>query len=174
MPTRIDEECEQLKMEFVGVFKLTEEKLGKYYAPEKYECRGRGGSFTQPALNMLSKVRAFVPHKAAYLSIEARELEKAFAGFNEQESLEYEQYLSQCSEVKGEIHPIKYWLSSAGERYPHLAKIALRYLSVPSSSADAERSFSARGDILTCRRRNLTRENRARLTFLYANRQLEN
>ena len=57
-------------------------------------------------------------------------------------------------------------------RLPLLAEIALSVLQVPASSAEAERSFTDYGNILTDKRHNLSDENMKMLSMLYHNKDL--
>ena len=159
-------EDEELNARFKGAFKRTEEKLGQYYAPSEYSQTGRTARYTQHALPLLKAVRALDPGKAPFLSKGLEEVQ-VLPGFGTQETVEYKMFLSQCQGV-GSIDIIPYW-HSLEKRYPALTRLALRYLSVPVGSVDAERSFSSRGNILTPQRMNLTPENRSKLTFLYVN-----
>ena len=57
-------------------------------------------------------------------------------------------------------------------RLPFPAEIALSVLQVPASSAEAERSFTDYGNILTDKRHNLSDENMKMLSMLYHNKDL--
>lgn len=149
------------------VFSATEKKLGQYYAPETYgESRTR--HFTQQGLSLLKAVRAFDPAKAAFLRSAAEDL-SALPGFNDEVKVQFTIFQQRSDEFAEEgVGIIRLW-KTLDKRFPELSKLALRYLSVPSGSADAERSFSARGNIVTHQRRALTLENRRKHTFLYIN-----
>ena len=160
-------ENEALNLKFHEGFKRTAKKLQQYYASHDYPQTGRAANYTQHALPLLKAVRALDPRRAPFLS-DATEDVKLLPQFGAAECLEYKLFLAQCKEVSESIEIIPYWRSLA-PRFPSLTRMALRYLSVPCGSVDAERSFSSRGNILTPQRMNLSKENRARLTFLYTN-----
>ncbi len=53
--------------------------------------------------------------------------------------------------------------------WPHLARVAQRFLIAMPSSAEAERTFSTSGDVLTSLRSNLNPDNVDMLVFLAKN-----
>jgi hypothetical protein len=61
--------------------------------------------------------------------------------------------------VNGE-KPLNFWFSSR-DRYPHLFELAIRYLSVPGISVDAERSVSRYTLVNAPQRKNFTDVNLA-------------
>lgn len=64
--------------------------------------------------------------------------------------------------------PLGWWKSEAC-KYPHLAKLAQRYLCVPGTSVPSERIFSTAGDIISAQRCALTSEHADQLVFLKKN-----
>lgn len=62
----------------------------------------------------------------------------------------------------------EFW-RSASTQIPIFSAMAFRWLSVPISSVDVERTFSAYNSIFSDRRRNLTVEHMKQLSALYFN-----
>lgn len=73
-------------------------------------------------------------------------------------------------DLRGSIDcdPYLYWKTQS-ERWPDLAKVAVRFLVVQPSSADAERTFSTAGDIVTAQRASLDPEHVDQLIFMAKN-----
>ena len=161
------DEDEGVNVKMKAAFAKTEAKLAQYYAPEEYPQAPKRKRFIQHALPLMKAVRALDPKKAPFISTATEDLE-AIPGFGRMESTEYKIFVQQCSEVQENMEIIPYW-RFLGNRYPALSRLALRYLSLPAGSVDAERSFSSQGAILTPQRLRLSRENRSRLTFMYVN-----
>lgn len=67
-----------------------------------------------------------------------------------------------------EENPLDWWKLNE-HRYPHLAKLAKCYLSIPATSVPAERVFSTAGDILTDKRAALKPKHVDRIIFLRKN-----
>ncbi|XP_069106896.1 E3 SUMO-protein ligase ZBED1-like [Argopecten irradians] len=61
------------------------------------------------------------------------------------------------------------WWSTHCEKFPLLANLAKKYLSIPATSVPSERVFSTAGDIVTAQRSALKSENVDRLIFLKKN-----
>lgn len=159
----------ELNRKLQNVFQSTLQKLRQYYAPEVGEPRPRTKRFTQPGLKLLKAVRAFDLKTVQSLPVETTLADlQCLPQLNEEAVMEFRMFASHCKEIDTDIEPIRYW-RAAKARFPTLSSCAIRYLSVPPGSVDAERSFSARGNILTPQRLGLTRVNRSRLTFLYVN-----
>ena len=70
--------------------------------------------------------------------------------------------------AKMELSPLSWWKSNA-DRFPALASLAHKYLSVPATSAPSERVFSAAGNVVDKLRAALTAENVDALVFLHKN-----
>ena len=62
-------------------------------------------------------------------------------------------------------NPLHFWKKNE-KRFPHLAKLARKYLCVMATSTTAERVFSALGLLLSKRRLCLTGENVNKILFL--------
>ena len=68
-----------------------------------------------------------------------------------------------------DANPLEYWLDNQS-KYPTLALLAKRYLSVPASSAPVERLFSIGGKILRNERCSMSDRTFERLMFVKNNR----
>lgn len=64
--------------------------------------------------------------------------------------------------------PLGWWKSEAC-KYPHLARLAQRYLCVPGTSVPLERIFSTAGEIISAQRSTLTSDHADQLVFLKNN-----
>ena len=64
--------------------------------------------------------------------------------------------------------PLGWWKSEAC-KYPHLARLAQRYLCVPGTSVPSERIFSTAGEIISAQRSTLTSDHADQLVFLKKN-----
>lgn len=64
--------------------------------------------------------------------------------------------------------PLAWWKSNE-HKYPHIAKLARRYLAVPGTSVPNEQVFSTVGDTVTASRSRLLAENVNKLIFLQKN-----
>ncbi|XP_056116949.1 E3 SUMO-protein ligase ZBED1-like [Rhinichthys klamathensis goyatoka] len=82
----------------------------------------------------------------------------------EQEMLIYESE----TPLPSDCNPLSWWMTSQS-KYPHLAQLARRYLSIPGTSVRAERVFSTAGIIVNKKRSALDSENVDRLVFLANN-----
>ncbi|XP_039608816.1 E3 SUMO-protein ligase ZBED1-like [Polypterus senegalus] len=71
-----------------------------------------------------------------------------------------------------EADPLLWWKGNEGT-YPHIAKLAKRYLCIPATSVASERVFSTAGDIVIATRSVLSAENVDTLIFLAKNFKLE-
>ena len=69
-------------------------------------------------------------------------------------------------------NPLAWWRSNE-HKYPHIAKLARRYLAVPGTSVPSERVFSTAGDIVTASRSRLLAENVDKLIFLQKNMRIQ-
>ncbi|XP_076581873.1 E3 SUMO-protein ligase ZBED1-like [Chaetodon auriga] len=70
--------------------------------------------------------------------------------------------------IPSDSNPLSWWKTS-GTKYPHLARLARRYLSIPGTSVRAERVFSTAGMIVNKKRSALDPANVDRLVFLANN-----
>ena len=65
-------------------------------------------------------------------------------------------------------NPLDWWKAHE-QSYPHLAKLAKRYLAVQATSVASERVFSTAGDVVTAQRNALDPDNVNMLIFLKKN-----
>lgn len=79
-------------------------------------------------------------------------------------------YLSE-PQLRFDLNPFEWW-KAREEKYPVVAAIAKKYLSIPATSASSERCFSTAGNIVTSKRNCLNPENVNMLAFLYQNKGL--
>ena len=74
----------------------------------------------------------------------------------------------QESPIPPQENPLRWWKTSGG-RYPHIAQMAKKYLSMPGSSVRSERVFSSAGNIVNKKRSALAPSNVDYLVFLANN-----
>lgn len=75
----------------------------------------------------------------------------------------------QCAlEIEDGVKPAAFWFSQK-DRLPNLSRIAIRYLSVPGNSVDAERSVSAFNTVDTVNRQSFEENNLASHAILVTN-----
>ena len=95
----------------------------------------------------MSKFRSTFPFRSIPTPQQAKTL--SFSGFSAnipgadcryilEETAAYKQTIR---ETDSDVQPLAYWFANK-ERFPHLFDLAIRYLSVPTNSVDAERSVS--------------------------------
>ncbi|CEF98491.1 HAT dimerisation domain, C-terminal [Ostreococcus tauri] len=80
---------------------------------------------------------------------------------------EIERYCRQRVPFSRNFEAIEWWKNNVN-CYPHLSKLALKLLSIPASSAAAERAFSLLGDIITKKRNRLCPKSVDSLLFLHS------
>jgi hypothetical protein len=115
-------------------FRDSADKLMQYYCPVGTV------RFTQPALAFLHAVRLFDPQQAKTLTFNC--FYDGIPGINSRlVADEVAAYKQAVKEIAASVQPLTFWFSSK-ERFPQLFKLAVRYLSVPTNSVDAERSVS--------------------------------
>ena len=83
------------------------------------------------------------------------------------ESSEVEEYLNQPP-LEKISDPLQYWRTN-GLKWPHLAKLASRYLAIPASSAPVERLFSIAGKVFRPERASLSDKRFEELMFIRCN-----
>jgi len=83
---------------------------------------------------------------------------------------QFQGYLAE-SQLRFDFDPFEWWKTHE-HKYPAIAKLALKYLTIPATSVSSERCFSTAGNIVTSKRRCLLSENVNMLIFLYQNRKL--
>jgi hypothetical protein len=111
-------------------------KLTNYY------CPATTTRFTQPAVPFLQTVRLFDPQQAKTLTFN-----DFFNGIPTNASKrrtisdELAAYKRYVAETNDEVQPVEFWFSCR-DRFPELFELAIKYLSVPVNSVDAERSVS--------------------------------
>ena len=93
---------------------------------------------------------------------------KTLSQITEEEVMAYR--LTGCIPV--DENPLAWWRSNE-HKYPHIAKLARRYLAVPGTSVPSERVFSTAGDIVTASRSRLLAENVDKLIFLQKNMRIQ-
>jgi len=69
-------------------------------------------------------------------------------------------YKQAVRETDSHVQPLTYWFANK-ERFPHLFDLAMRYLSVPTTSVDAERSVSQYTAVNAPQRQNFIDKNLA-------------
>lgn len=80
---------------------------------------------------------------------------------------EVTEYMALPAEPQG-TNLLEWWAENS-DRFPHLALMARQYLSVPATSASAERLFSLAGANFSDHRKNMTDEHLADLLFAKIN-----
>ncbi|TKS72006.1 Zinc finger BED domain-containing protein 1 [Collichthys lucidus] len=65
--------------------------------------------------------------------------------------------------------PLLWWKSTGSARYPYIAQVAKKYLTVPGTSVRSERVFSSAGNIVNKKRSALAADHVDRLVFLANN-----
>lgn len=111
-------------------------KLTQYY------CPATSTRFTQPAVRFLQTVRLLDPQQAKMLTFN-----DFFNGIPTCASKrrilsdELAAYKLYVAETNDEVQPVEFWFSCRN-RFPELFEIAVKYLSIPVNSVDAERSVS--------------------------------
>lgn len=83
---------------------------------------------------------------------------------------EFQNYLAE-PQLKFDLNPFDWW-KSREEKYPTIAILAKKYLSIPATSVSSERCFSTAGNVVTSKRTSLLTKNVNLLVFLYQNRHL--
>ncbi len=102
------------------------------------------------------------PQKKKKTSIFSRvQLHQAARSSKEKVADEIEEYLG-APPISENENPLRYWRRN-DERFPILASLASRYLSLPATSASVERLFSVGGSIMRARRASLKIETVERL-----------
>jgi len=89
------------------------------------------------------------------------------SNFNESPLDEIERYIRQRVPLSQNFEVIEWWKNNAN-LYPQLSKLALKLLSIPASSAAAERVFSLAGNIITEKRNRLCPKSVDSLLFLHS------
>jgi len=96
--------------------------------------------FLQLGLEFLKAVRVFDFKQVSLLPCD--ELTKKIPGADNRHVLaEFAAYKAIAGDILSETAVVSFWHASS-DRFPLLSRLALRYLSVPTNSVDAERSVS--------------------------------
>uniref|UniRef100_H3ANF7 HAT C-terminal dimerisation domain-containing protein n=1 Tax=Latimeria chalumnae TaxID=7897 RepID=H3ANF7_LATCH len=124
-----------IQSQCIKTFTEIADKLTNYYDPNHSE---RTSHFTQPAHQFLKAVRMFDPLQVCMLNLDALLLD-SMLGFNRSCKTELEGYRFYAKECSSDLSLTAFW-RSAEPRFPNIANLANRYLSVVPNSMDAERS----------------------------------
>jgi len=81
---------------------------------------------------------------------------------------DFEAYISSSVDSTADIDVLKWWRDNEGQ-LPQTAAVARRYLSVPATSVESERLFSATGRLISKLRTRLLPDNVEVLVFLNKN-----
>lgn len=149
------------------VFEDTANRLNQYYTPAPIGMRG-GTTFCQQGLGFLKAVRIFDPQQAKVLSYDGFAEAIPSLMDNHFALSELAAYKAAVHEVDANTSPFLYW-STYADRFPHLSKLAFRYLSVPVNSVDAERSVSQYTRVNAPQRQRFTNRNLALQTIFAFN-----
>lgn len=84
------------------------------------------------------------------------------------ESIENELNFYLLLDAGPDTDPLEWWKENE-ERFPHVAKLARKYLCIPATSSPSERAFSASGNIVSCQRSALKPARVDQLVFLALN-----
>uniref|UniRef100_H3BB72 HAT C-terminal dimerisation domain-containing protein n=1 Tax=Latimeria chalumnae TaxID=7897 RepID=H3BB72_LATCH len=136
---------------------------------ETYMQCNSNARFCQPAAAFFNAHRVFDPNQAKYLIIPEKEVFEAIPLFedNSVAQREYHAYLKTVYEMQCE-NVYQFW-KTMETRFPTLAVIAIRCLTVPVNSVDAERSFSAYKNVLRDDRRSIKASNLSMYNVLCQN-----
>ncbi|KAK0141639.1 Zinc finger BED domain-containing protein 1 [Merluccius polli] len=90
------------------------------------------------------------------------------APHSSRESIENELNLYLLLDAGPDTDPLEWWKKNEGH-FPHVAKLARKYLCIPATSSPSERAFSASGNIVSCQRSALKPARVDQLVFLALN-----
>jgi hypothetical protein len=85
-------------------------------------------------------------------------------------SMQFQCYLAE-PQLRYDFDPFEWWKSHE-KKYPLVAKVTKKFLSIPATSVSSERCFSTAGNVVTPKRNGLAPENVNMLVFLYQNRKI--
>jgi hypothetical protein len=142
----------------------------------------------EPALKFFKIMQIFDPHKVKFTVNSEYESFKELVYIPEIENImeagnittkaklssEFKSYIEfakdyqKPDDLKTNVYIARFWMSQM-ENWKLLAPIVYKYIFVPISSADVERSFSCFNNILSDKRQSLTEESLKHLTALYFN-----
>lgn len=86
-----------------------------------------------------------------------------------QPQIQFEDYVAD-PQIRFDLDPLDWW-RNRGKKYPIIAEMAKKYLSIPATSTSSERCFSTAGNIVTPKRNCLLPDNVNLLVFLFQNKQ---
>lgn len=140
------------------VFEISAAKLRSYIVDGK-----------QPALEFFKGVRIFDPKQIGLLSTDIQSYITAFPKLAACQC-DWPQYIKLAKEQahRDDFDLVSFW-ASLSLRFPRMHKIATIALSIPSNSAEVERSFSRYHQICTDDRRNLSEKSKKALCMAYYN-----
>lgn len=134
------------------VYKDTVCKLSQYY-----RCEGR--RFSQPGLKFMKSVRVFDFKQVSLLPCD--ELVQIIPGMDDHRVMaEFAAYKEMAVSTPADTSVTSFWFASS-ERFPLLSRLALKYLSVPNNSVDAERSVSLYNNVNAPQRQAMSASNLA-------------
>jgi len=127
----------------------------------QYYCPATAVRFTQPGLKFLQSVRMFDPQQAKTLTFNT--FLDGIRGYDDKKRIltsEIAGYKLAVKEDDDNVKALTYWFAFR-DRFPHLFELAIRYLSVPGNSVDAERSVSRYNLVNAPQRQNFNDDNLA-------------
>ncbi|KYM94183.1 Zinc finger BED domain-containing protein 1 [Cyphomyrmex costatus] len=96
---------------------------------------------------------------------------KALQSKQEQLNMKPLKLIQSQPQLRFDLDYLEWWKARA-DRFPILSNLARKYLCIPASSANSERTFSTAGNIVTSKRSCLSPENVSMLVFLYQNKSI--
>jgi len=130
----------------------------------------------EPGWQFLRDIRVLDPNQLMSLSQDMSKY-ASIPGLDNTAAItaEWRMYRSAVENLQGEesADVLRFWHAMKNQT-PELANIAMRYLSMPVNSVDAERSFSAYNNIVTDKRHNLSESSTEMLVKMYFNSAVDN
>ncbi|KAI2644978.1 zinc finger BED domain-containing 1-like protein [Labeo rohita] len=158
----------RFKMDFISADKKTQVKAT--VASQMMECQKKSSCSTDVEPNVTSATQAKKAKKSLGSFFKQRETEaKGDSSLTLKDALEAElnTYLL-TPPIDKEEDPLAWWKVHKLS-FPHLARLARKYLCIPATSSPSERLFSTSGNIVTCQRTCLKPAKVDRLVFLAKN-----
>lgn len=158
----------RFKMDFISADKKTQVKAT--VASQMMECQEKSSCSTDVEPNVTSATQAKKAKKSLGSFFKQRETEaKGDSSLTLKDALEAElnTYLL-TPPIDKEEDPLAWWKVHKLS-FPHLARLARKYLCIPATSSPSERLFSTSGNIVTCQRTCLKPAKVDRLVFLAKN-----
>lgn len=136
-------------------------KLQQYYSSEDAHMSRQQARFTQPGLAFMKSVRLFDPRQAKTLAF-PDDLTHSLPSYDSKRGRdELAAYKLAVVEVAADVKPLTFWFANM-DRFPYLSHLAVRCLSVPGNSVDAERSVSQYTQINAPQRQGFSDDNLAK------------